>query len=130
DFVMGGQVFNDDGYRQGETERRYRTNLSLRYRFKKAEGLSVVARANVQQAHGGLYLMWENDTTGALKPLGGLDTATTSISEYTTTRYCIDNEWSYFGKRGAVHKLKGRYFATINKNNTNQESTGKAYYSE
>src|SRR5205085_3627444 len=57
DFVMGGQVFNDDGYRQGETERRYRTNLSLRYRFKKAEGLSVVARANVQQAHGGLYLM-------------------------------------------------------------------------
>ncbi|MEO8150060.1 MAG: TonB-dependent receptor [Bacteroidia bacterium] len=130
DLVVGGQVFKDDGYREAETEQRYRMNVSMRYRFKKVEGLSVVLRTNVQQAKGGLFLIWQNDTTGALVPLGGMDTATTTISYYTTTRYSIDNEWSYFSKKGAIHKLKGRYFETINKNNTNQQSTARAYFSE
>ena len=130
DLVLGGQVFKDDGYRLAESEQRLRGNASLRYRFKNINGFSVVARTNIQQAKGGLFLIWQDDTTGALVPFGGLDTATTTISNYTTTRYYIDNEWSYFSPHGAQHKLKGRYFFTNNKNNTNQQSTGKATYAE
>lgn len=130
DLVIGGQVFKDDGYRQAENEQRYRTNISMRYRFKKAEGLSTQLRANVQQAKGGLFFIWQDDTTGALKPLGGLDTATTTISYYTTTRYNIDNVWNYFAKNGDSHKLQGRCFYTGNKNSSNQQSKGKAWYGE
>lgn len=130
DLVIGGQVFNDDGYRQEETEQRIRGNVSLRYRFKKAEGLSVTFRTNVQQAKGGLFFIWANDTSGALMPLGGLDTATTTISYYTTTRNYIDNEWLYLSKNGFSHKLKGRYFFTGNVNNTNQAAEGRVYYTE
>ncbi len=130
DFVIGGQVFNDDGYRQEETEQRIRGNVSLRYRFKKVEGLSVALRTNVQQAKGALFFIWANDTAGALQPLGGLDTATTTLSYYTTTRNYIDNEWLYLSKKGFSHKLKGRYFFTGNVNNTNQASEGRVYYTE
>ena len=35
DLVVGGNVYSDDGYRQGETEDRYRLNANTRYRFKK-----------------------------------------------------------------------------------------------
>ena len=130
DLVIGGQVFKDDGYRQEETEQRIRGNVSLRYRFKKAKGLSVTFRTNAQQAKGGQFFIWANDTTGALTPLGGLDTATTTLSYYTTTRNYIDNEWLYLSKKGFSHKLKGRYLFTGNLNNTNQASQGRVYYAE
>ncbi|MBL0342148.1 MAG: TonB-dependent receptor plug domain-containing protein [Bacteroidetes bacterium] len=35
DLVLGGNVFKDDGFRQGETEERYRINANTRYQFKK-----------------------------------------------------------------------------------------------
>lgn len=129
DLVLGGNTYNNDGYREGETEQRYRGNVSMTYRFKKPE-LSVAVRSNVQQAKGGLFLLWQNDTTGALIPLNGVGDSTSTISYYTTTRYTIDNEWNYYGKNGAIHKLKGRQFYTGNENNTSQQSFGRVWYGE
>ena len=46
DLVLGGNVFSDQGYRQLETEQRYRFNFNTRYRFKKVPGLSIGVNGN------------------------------------------------------------------------------------
>jgi iron complex outermembrane receptor protein len=125
DIVLGGNIYNDDGYRYLETEQRYRANTNLRYRFtKKLQGLQVGVNANTMRTKGGLFLIWDNDTTGSLRPAGG------DLSHYTTYRTNIDPYITYNTKNDSRHTLRGRFFRTKNLNNTNQESTADVYYSE
>jgi iron complex outermembrane receptor protein len=127
DIVFGGQYFNDEGYRLGETEERYRGNLNLRYNFKKLKGFSVGCALNAQQTKGGLFLLWDNDTTGALIPLKTADGNT--LSNYTTTRVSVDPNITYVGKH-VSHKIRTRYFLTNNINDTEQEAKSEIYYGE
>jgi len=129
DFVLGGYYLNDEGYRLGETEKRFRLNTNLRYHFKKINGLSAGIAINAQRSEGGNFLLWANDTIGALTPLGGIDPLTTTISLYTTTRANIDPYITYVGKSSS-HRIRTRYFLTNNKNNTNQEAKSELYYGE
>lgn len=125
DIVIGGNLYNDEGYRYLETEQRYRVNTNLRYRFKgKLQGLQVGLNVNTIRTKGGLFLTWDNDSTGALRPGGG------DLSHYTTYRTNVDPFITYFTKNNSKHTLRGRFFRTINKNNTDQESTADVYYSE
>src|SRR5688572_29657584 len=130
DLVVGGNVYSDDGYRQGETEDRYRLNANTRYRFKKIEGLFAGINANVTVAEGGNYLLWQNDSSGAYLPQGGLVDSTTTISYYETTRTSVDPFITYSGKKGNTHKLLTRYFKSANRNNTQQQSFATMYYFE
>jgi outer membrane cobalamin receptor len=127
DLVAGAHYLNDAGYRQGETEERIRGNINLRYKFK-TQGLTATLAANAQQAKGGSFLIWTNDTSGALIPSGGLGENST-LSLYTTTRASIDPGISYTRKKMS-HKLRGRYFLSDNENNTNQGSKAETYYTE
>jgi outer membrane receptor protein involved in Fe transport len=131
DLVAAGNYFKDEGYREGENEERYRVNANTRYSFKNAfEGLAVGVNANYMHTKGALFFLWKDDSTGALIPRGGLDTATTSISDYTTIRFNIDPYVTYVSKNGETHKIRTRYFKTDNNNNTNQQSFAKLYYGE
>lgn len=130
DLVAGVNYFNDDGYRLGETEERFRVNANYRHRFKKVDGLALGLKSNVMQSRGGTFFIWADDSTGALLPLGGLDTATTSISLYNTTRFSADPFFSFVKNNGTSHKMNTRYFLTINKNNTEQQSTARFYFAE
>lgn len=129
DFVTGASFFKDDGFKQEETEERFRFNINLRYRFKKIPGLSAGCNLNTQQATGGLFLIWANDSSGAYTPLGGIDTATT-ISYYTTNRTNIDPYLTYADNHGNIHKIRTRYFETKNQNDTKQQSVAKLYFAE
>ncbi len=125
DVVIGGNLYDDDGYRYLETEQRYRANTNLRYRFKgKLQGLQVGLNVNTIRTKGGLFLIWENPDSGAYRPAGG------DLSHYTTYRTNVDPFLSYYTKHNGRHTLRGRFFRTINKNNTDQESTADVYYSE
>jgi outer membrane receptor protein involved in Fe transport len=128
DLVAGGQYFNDAGYRQGETEERIRGNFNLRYNFKKLTGLTAGLAVNAQRAEGGNFLLWENDTSGALIPSGGTGENST-LSSYTTTRISVDPSISY-SKGKASHKLRSRYFMTENVNDTEQGSKASTTYTE
>ncbi len=130
DLVFGGNVFRDDGYKQGDNEERYRMNMNTRYRFSKVQGLYAGINANIMFSKGGLFLLWENDSTGAYIPQGGLNDSTTTISLYETTRTSIDPYLTYSGPKGSTHKLRSRYFKSANRNNTNQESFASSYYAE
>jgi iron complex outermembrane receptor protein len=130
DIVAATNYFNDDGYREGETEERIRFNASFRHRFKKTNGLAAGVKTNMMQAHTGTFNIWADDSTGALRPLGGMDTATTSIILGNNTRLSIDPFFSYVKNNGTSHKLSTRYFLTINKNNTEQGSAARLYFAE
>ena len=47
DLSIGGNIFNDDGYRLGEKTDRKRFNLNSTYRHKNFEGLSYGINANI-----------------------------------------------------------------------------------
>lgn len=129
DVVIGSHYMKDDGYRQGEVEERHRFNANTRYRFKRAEGLSAGINANYMYNNGGLFLIWADDSTGALQPLGGIGEGTTN-SNYTTIRFSIDPHLTYVDKNGFSYKLRMRYFKTSNFNDTQQESFANLYYGE
>jgi len=124
DLVVGGNLNTDEGYRQLETEQRYRFNTNLRYNFKKISGLSVGVNFNTMSTKGGLFLLWANVDSGAYKPSGG------DVSHYTTYRTNVDPYITYYSKHNGKHSLRTRYFSTTNLNNTNQESKADVYYSE
>ncbi len=130
DLVVGGNYYSDDGYREGEVEQRERINCNTRYRFKNIEGLSVGVNINMMHTVGGNFLLWENDSTGALRPRGGIDTTGTTLSNYTTRRTNIDPFITYFDKKGHRHKIRMRWFNTTNINDTQQGSIGNVYYGE
>ena len=124
DLVASGNVFNDEGYREGENELRGRFNINVKYNFKKIKGLSIGLNSNAMQTTGGLFILWQDADSGGYKPQAG------TLSNYVTTRSNYDPFVTYFTKKGDKHTLRTRYFNTTNKNNTNQESTAELYYGE
>jgi outer membrane receptor protein involved in Fe transport len=127
--VFGAHIFEDEGYRQGETEKRIRANTHLRYNLEKVKGLTVGLAANVQQSKGGTFLIWQDDTTGAYLPLGGIGLPGSTLSDYVSERITID-PYVIYSPGKWIHKLRMRYFYTSNENNTNQGAKSNIYYSE
>ncbi len=123
DLVLGGHVFNDEGYRYLETEQRVRFNANTRYRFKKVEGLDAGVNFNIMRTTGGLFIIWYNDTL-AYTP------ADSSVQNYSNVRYTIDPFIHYFSPKGHRHTLRTRFFRTNNTNDLNQQALADFYFGE
>jgi iron complex outermembrane receptor protein len=122
DFVMGGHMFSDDGFRMFETEQRQRFNTNLRYNFKKLPGLSIGANTNMMNTRGGLFFLWQNYDS-AYVPQGR------NIQNYNNTRFNVDPFITYYKGSNKI-SLRNRYFKTNNQNDKNQGSYAELYYSE
>jgi outer membrane receptor protein involved in Fe transport len=134
DVVAGGAFYDDGGYREGETEQRFRGNLGLRYRPKKNSRLNYGVNGNYSQAKGGLFIIWKDQHNG-YSPSGGAnpDSAGSTLSRFDNFRYNIDPYLNYFTKKGDRHSVRMRYFNTTNRNQTdtvNQNSIARIYYWE
>ena len=123
DIVLGGHVYNDDGYRYLETEKRARFNANLRYTFQKIKGLQVGLNTNMMQTTGGLFFLWQN-ADSAYIPSGH------TIQTFKNIRFNIDPYITYFSKNGGKFSLRTRYFLSNNINSTNQGSRAELYYNE
>lgn len=123
DLVIGGNIYNDDGYRYLETEQRYRANVNLRYNFQKIKGLQVGVNANTAWIKGGLFLIWVNPDS-AYYPAGG------NLSHYSNQRTNVDPFISYLTNNNGRHTLRSRFFRSNNANNSNQSSVADVYYTE
>jgi outer membrane receptor protein involved in Fe transport len=123
DLVIGGNLYNDEGYRYLETEQRYRTNVNVRYNFQKIKGLQMGVNVNTAGIKGGLFLIWENPDS-AYYPVGG------SLSHYSNQRTNIDPFINYLTKNNGRHTLRSRFFRSNNANNANQSSVADVYYTE
>lgn len=124
DLVLGGNYFNDDNYKQGNAEQRARFNFNTRYRFAKIEGLSAGINGNINTTKGGLFIIWQDADSGALKPSGG------ATSNYITRRVNIDPYITYYSKSGDKLTLRTRYYRTENINDTRQGSLAELFYSD
>jgi iron complex outermembrane receptor protein len=124
DLVVAAHYFDDEGYRELETEERVRFNANLRYRFQKVKGLSAGVNTNIMRTNGGLFLLWADADSGALRPSEG------DIQDYNNTRFNIDPFATYFTEKGGKHSLRTRFFRTDNINDTEQGSLADLYYGE
>lgn len=129
DVVVGGQAYSDNAYRLGEAEQRLRANTNLRYRIAAVPGLSVGLNANVAWRKGGNFFLWENSDSGALKPRGGLDPKTTTITFFNTVFTTIDPYISYVRAKDR-HDIKYRLYSTQNENTNDQSTSGQMHYTE
>jgi len=124
DLVIGGNAFNDAGYRMGEQIQRYRMNVNLRYRFKKIEGLSVGLNLNAQQHRNGLFFLWESPDS-ALVPSGGSADQTMGI-HFTIDPFLVYNN----AKNNTKHTLRGRMFRKDVRNPVQAGDDTRATYSD
>lgn len=123
DLVLGGHMFNDEGYRYLEKEKRSRFNANLRYNFKKIPGLSAGVNTNMMETRGGLFFLWQA-ADSAYIPQGR------TIQVFSNQRLNIDPFVTYFSKGGGKYSLRTRYYLTNNTNDKNQGSRAELYYSE
>ena len=123
DLVLGGHVYNDDGYRYLETEQRERFNMNLRYRFKKIPGLSAGVNTNMMNTKGGLFILWYDDKHAYIP-------SDSTIQNYNNNRFNIDPYLNYYDNHGNRHAIRTRFYRTNNENDTHQGSVADLYYGE
>lgn len=123
DLVLGGHMFNDEGYRYLETEKRGRFNVNLRYNFKKIQGLSIGLNTNMMETRGGLFFLWQN-ADSVYHPQG------LNIQRFSNQRVNVDPFINYYSKKGGKYSLRSRYYLTNNNNDKNQGSRAELYYNE
>ncbi len=126
DVTVGGNFFEDQGFRLPNEERRVRANANLRYRVKKIEGLSFGLNTNYMLAEKSDFFLWQDADSGAWKQNPA---ATTHNQGY---RINVDPYFMYFNKRGSKYSLKLRYFRTSNlfKNEPDKNNVADIYYGD
>ena len=142
DLVVGGNVFNDNGFKgatpvnvtdttfnpyaeqRGEFENRARLNFSLRYRSKKIEGLSYGLNANGMMSRSTGTLLWMNADSGMYRSYPGSVTLTLQNVWY------VDPFIRYTGKKGWSQVFRNRWFHLNNNNDNNQSNKSDVFYSE
>ena len=132
-YTLSTTLFNNDGYRAGETEQRGRISGSLFFKPQKIERLKAGIGFNYQYQKTGNFLIWESDSLG-YTPSGGADT---SVKASTLTynigqRFFVDPYLKYIDKHNNRHNLKARvyYVNNANINNAQQGSGAIIYFSE
>ena len=127
DLSLGGNVFNDDGYRYLEITERKRFNLNSTYKSKSIEGLSYGLNANFLFQTTGSAIVWD-----------GLDRAYIPLNEEITNTngdtYNVDPFLTYISGSNR-HSLRTRYLKVINDNSTKgqddgQDNESETYYSD
>lgn len=127
DFVLGGNFYKNEGFRNSEYERRARLNTNLRYRFKKVDGLSIGVNANYMINQISDFFMWDSDTCPYIS--NTMFGATAPTQGY---RVNVDPFVQYFANNGDRHSLRTRFFRTMNEVviDTMKNSLGDVWYAE
>jgi iron complex outermembrane receptor protein len=108
DLVVGGNLYEDQGFRVPNGEQHVRVNTNLRYRVKKIQGLSFGLNANYMYAKTTSFFLWQNADSGALKQNPN------AISSDAGYRVNVDPYFLYFNKNGSKYSLKLRYYRQTN----------------
>lgn len=134
DFVISGNLLNDQGYRKDDYSQRVGVNFKTRYRSKKYEGLSYGINVGANRRWTKSFLFWrteqqisDGDTSITVYPYEPDPNVT--VMEQTNTYLMVDPFLVYYTKKNK-HSIKGRVLHADNQNNTNQENKDVVYYGE
>jgi len=107
-LIAGGNMYQDNGYREHEYQKHARLNLNLHYISESVKGLSYGFNTNSMLVDKSDFLLWQNADSGAFRQnLAG-------TSSYKGLRFNIDPYIRYVTRGGGNHVLKTRFFATSN----------------
>jgi outer membrane cobalamin receptor len=126
DLVVGGNFFEDQGFRLPNAEERVRVNANLRYRVKKIQGLSFGLNTNYMLSAKSDFFLWQDADSGAWKQNPA------AITHNQGYRINVDPYFMYFNKKGSKYSLKLRYFRTSNifKNEPDKNNVADIYYGD
>jgi outer membrane cobalamin receptor len=124
DLTIGANLFSDEGYREGNTNQRYRFNINTRYRDKKVKGLVYGVNFNVMDVKGYDFLLWKDGDSGVYRPSPSYQ------QQMNNSRMNIDPYIVYHDENGNRHSLRTRYYQLNNKNDTQQSSRDNLFYGE
>ncbi len=118
DLVVGAEYFNDQSYigpaepisttiqnntsSVGKYEKRYRFNVSTRYRFEKVRGLSVALAGNVMYTDHAQSYLWYDADTNIYRSYEG------SLTMFKDLTFYVDPVVKYIAKDGSTHTFKNR----------------------
>ena len=119
----------DQGYRYGSDDQRARINAGWKHFSKNNKGLSYGLNINSNFNQSSIFFLWAGSDS-VLHALGGIDPATTTLSNARTSRIMIDPYISFVSEKNKEHHLKTRFFQTNNVNNTSQGSLSNYLFSE
>ena len=119
DVVLGAYSVRDQSFRKEAFTNYNRFNANTAYHFTK----NVIGgiNFNIQKGSSASFLLWQNDTTGALLPLD--NTVTTN----TNSRIIVDPHLT-INKGNSSHKILGRYYRV--KNEQSNELNDQSVFSQ
>jgi len=129
-YTISTVFYNDQGFRQGETETRGRISGTLYLRPVKNERLKAGVGLNYQFQKTGTFIIWQSDALG-YTPSGGADTANpaSTLTYNIANRLFIDPYIKYIDRFKNKHTFKSRAYLTTNQNiNNSQQSNGAIVY--
>lgn len=129
-YTVSTVFYNDQGYRQGETETRGRISGTLYFRPTKVERLKAGISFNYQYHKTGSFIIWQSDSLG-YSPSGGADTSNpaSTLTYNIANRLFIDPYIKYIDRFKNKHTFKSRAYLTTNQNISNsQQSNGAIVY--
>lgn len=121
-YVIGGNLMNNNGYRESDYSRRIRLNTQLRYTLTDKITIGLAAGASRDSA--GLFLFWASPDSGYF-PQAGTD------SKALYYKVNIDPYVTYQQNTSTTHTLRGRmYYNDNNSLNKAYSATGTVSYGE
>jgi len=132
DVVWGGNLFADEGYvgpepcdtcNVGNFERRARTNINLRWRDRKVQGLSYGVNANYMVAGAASSLLLLDTDSGLYSNYLGSQSINQSFTWY------VDPFVTYV-KENTKHSFRNRWYHNDERNNNNQSNSSDWYFTE
>lgn len=141
DFVIGGEVLNDQSYigtdkrvsltrntdenTSGKYDTRYRLNFSTRYRFEKVKGLSVSLNGNFMYSENAQSYIWFDADTNTYRSYEG------SLSYYKDFTFYVDPVIKYATKKAGSHTFRNRIlYCNSNEMTGAQSSRSTMYFDE
>ena len=107
---IGANMYLDSGYRQGESEKRFRINGSLYYRPEKLAKIRTGISYNFQYQDVNMFILWKNDSS-CYQAMDG------TLNRQKAIRFNLDPYFKYIDKKNNKHYLKTRYYLVTTGNN-------------
>jgi iron complex outermembrane receptor protein len=107
---IGANMYLDSGYRQGESEKRFRINGSLYYRPEKLTKIRTGLSYNFQYQDVNMFILWKNDSN-CYQAMDG------TLNRQKAIRFNLDPYFKYIDKKNNKHYLKTRYYLVTTGNN-------------
>ncbi len=124
-YTIGVNGLLDEGFREGNDEKRARINGSLYYFSKKYPKMKMGMSYQFQWQDKGIFILWKNDSMG-------YQALENTLSRQRAVRLNVDPYLKFIDKHDNLHHLRTRYYlvTTGNSDKVYDASLAEMYYAD